>query len=58
MAKPKLGSGARFAAIKARLAEQKGVYDPEGLAAWIGRKRYGNKKFQQLALKGRLRKSN
>ena len=39
--KGKLGSGKRFKA----------------LAAWIGRKKYGKKKFQKLATKGRKRRS-
>lgn len=50
--KPPLGSGARFAALKGKLAKQ-GVRDPAALAASIGRKKYGKKKFQSLAAKGR-----
>lgn len=46
MAKAKLGSGARFKA----LAQKTGS---PALAAWIGRKKYGKKKFQSLATKGR-----
>lgn len=41
-----LGSGARFAAL------EKKVGSP-ALAAYIGRKKYGNKKFNSLAAKGR-----
>lgn len=44
--KPKLGSGARFKALT-----DQGM-NP-ALAAWIGRKKYGNKKFAQLSAKGR-----
>jgi hypothetical protein len=51
--KPKLGSGARFAALEKSLANRKGIYNPSGLAASIGRKKYGKAKFQKLAAKGR-----
>lgn len=54
--KAPLGSGKRFAALRESLA-RKGVDDPDALAAWIGRQKYGKKKFQQLAAKGRRRKS-
>lgn len=51
--KPKLGSGARFAHLKAALASHKGVRDPGALAAAIGRKKFGKAKFQSLAAAGR-----
>jgi hypothetical protein len=44
-----------FDTLAARLAEQKGVTSPKGLAAYIGRKKLGKKKFQALAAKGRSR---
>lgn len=47
MAAP-LGSGGRFKAL------EKKVGSP-ALAAYIGRKKYGNAKFNQLAAKGRRR---
>jgi len=53
MAKPKLGSGARFKALSKKLGKRKGVYNPAGLAAYIGRKKYGTKKFKGLSSKGR-----
>jgi hypothetical protein len=57
MAKPnphaKLGSGGRFAALKAELSHEKGVTNPGALAASIGRKKYGAKKFAGLAQKGK-----
>jgi hypothetical protein len=53
--KPKLGSGQRFNALKAALA-QKGASNPAALAAYIGRKKYGKSKFQSLAAKGRKKK--
>ena len=52
MGKPKLGSGKRFSALKKKLAV-KGASNPGGLAAYIGRKKYGKKRFQSLAAKGR-----
>ena len=51
--KPKLGSGARFKKLARSL---KGARNPKALAAWIGRKKYGKKKFQKLAAKGRRKK--
>ncbi len=57
MAKPdskaKLGEGGRFAAMKARFAGKKGVYNPAGLAAAIGRKAHGAK---QMAMWSRMGK--
>jgi len=51
-AKPKLGSGKRFAKLKSSLAA-KGAHDPGALAAYIGRKKYGKGKFMKLASKAR-----
>jgi len=45
--KPKLGSGKRFSTLKRSLAAR-GARNPGALAAWIGRKRYGAKKFARL----------
>lgn len=62
--KPKLGSGKRFAALKSQLASKSGktksgksrkVSNPGALAAWIGRKKYGAKKFAKLSAGGRKR---
>lgn len=50
--KPALGSGGRFAALKKGLAA-KGATNPGALAAYIGRKKYGAKKFASLSAKGR-----
>lgn len=52
MAKAKLGSGARFRALKSELARE-GADDPAALAASIGRKKYGKARFQKLAAKGK-----
>jgi phage head maturation protease len=48
----KLGSGARFAALKAKLAA-KGINNPGALAAKIGRAKYGKSKFGALAQRAR-----
>lgn len=53
MAKPKLGSGERFAALKNSIAKEPGVRDPGAVAASIGRKKYGAKKMSALATAGR-----
>lgn len=49
----KLGSGERFAALKTKMAQKKGVTNPGALAAWIGRKKFGSTKFAKLSAKGR-----
>ena len=46
----KLGGGGRFAQLLA-----KGV--PAGVAANMGRKKYGKKRFQAMAAKGKKRKN-
>jgi hypothetical protein len=51
--KPPLGSGERFSALKANLANRPGVTNPGALAAYIGRKKYGKKKFASLSAKGK-----
>jgi hypothetical protein len=57
MAKPKLGSGARFKKLKGQLAKKKGVRDPAAVAAAIGRKKYGAKKMAKMSAAGRKRKA-
>ncbi len=56
--KPKLGTGARFNALTAKLSHQKGVTNPGALAASIGRKKYEAKGMANLAkyhsLKGKM----
>lgn len=52
MAKAKLGSGKRFKSLTAKLAA-KGAKNPKGLAASIGRKKYGKKKMGEMAAAGR-----
>jgi hypothetical protein len=51
--KPKLGSGKRFSQLSASLAKRPGVTNPNALAAYIGRKKYGNAKFNSLSRKGK-----
>jgi hypothetical protein len=51
----RLGGGGRFRALAEKLAK-KGSKNPKGLAAYIGRKKYGAEKFQALAAKGRAGK--
>lgn len=53
--KPKLGSGKRFKALKSNL-EKKGAKSPGALAAWIGRRKYGKKKFASLSAAGHKKK--
>lgn len=50
---PKLGSGGRFAALKEKLSKKSSVSNAGGLAAAIGRKKFGKKKFQSMAAKGK-----
>jgi hypothetical protein len=48
----KLGTGARSRALMSHLSGQ-GVRNPGALVAWIGRKKYGKARFQNLANKAR-----
>jgi hypothetical protein len=56
MARPKLGSGGRFKALKKELAGKKGVSDPGALAASIGMKKYGKGQMAKMAAAGRKKK--
>lgn len=49
----KLGAGGRFEKLKNKLSKQKGVKDPEALAAAIGRKKLGPEKMAELSKKGK-----
>ena len=55
MIKPKLGSGERFKALVKKISAKGNVNDPAAVSAKIGRKKYGNKKFQALASTGKNR---
>ena len=52
MAKAKLGSGARFKSLTKKLVK-KGAKSPKALAAWIGRRKYGAKRFGKLSSGGK-----
>jgi hypothetical protein len=52
--KAKLGTGKRFAALKSKLA-RRGITNPGALAAFIGRKKLGKKRFAKLSGRGRHR---
>ncbi len=51
-AKAPLGQGGRFAAVE-KAAAKGGATNPAAVAAAIGRKKYGKKRFQAMAAKGR-----
>ncbi len=51
----KLGTGSRFKKLKKTLGK-KGAKNPGGLAAFIGKKKYGKKRFGKLSAKGRKKK--
>jgi hypothetical protein len=56
MAKPKLGSGARFKALAQKIARRRDkVRDPKAVAAAIGRAKYGARKMAKMAAAGRRR---
>lgn len=44
----KLGTGARFRSLTKKVGSK-------ALAAWIGRKKYGKKRFARLSARGRKR---
>jgi len=53
--KPRLGSGQRFAQLKANLS-RRGIKDPGALAATIGRRKYGAARMAKMSAAGRRRK--
>lgn len=54
MAKPKLGSGARFKTVE-KSAAASGASDPAAVAAAAGRAKYGNAKMQKMAKAGKAK---
>lgn len=50
--KPKLGSGDRFEKLSSEL-EEDGADDPDALAAYIGRKKWGAERMAKLSAKGK-----
>jgi hypothetical protein len=53
MAQPPLGTGQRFAKLEGSLMKRGNVQDPAALAAYIGRKKFGAKKFAKLSQSGK-----
>jgi hypothetical protein len=51
---PPLGSGERFKNLEGRLA-RRGARNPGALAAFIGREKFGPKRFNSLSQRGRRR---
>lgn len=49
----KLGGGGRFEKLKSSIAKRGNVRDPGAVAAAIGRKKYGTKKFAALSRHGK-----
>jgi len=49
----KLGGGGRFQKLERSIAAKGKVSNPGAVAATIGRKKYGKKKFQAMAAEGR-----
>jgi hypothetical protein len=56
--KAKLGSGGRFAKCVQEMSKRPDVYDPKGLCAYIGRRKYGAKAMQRMAIRGRKNPRN
>jgi|GEM_PF-3902036 len=54
--KAKLWTGKRFAALKKKLGKKPRIYSPGGLAAEIGRKKFGKARFQKMAARARRKK--
>lgn len=52
---PKLGTGKRFESLEDSVSHEKGVHNPAAVAAAIGRKKYGKKKFAKLGEEGKKR---
>ena len=57
MKKAKLGTGARFKALEKKLSKSGTSTDVAAVAASIGRKKFGNERFQHLAEMGKKKKS-
>jgi len=48
-------AGKRFKKLAGKLARRQLVRNPDALAAWIGRKKYGAARFAKLSVRGRRR---
>ena len=51
--KPPLGSGKRFKNLTTKLKKGGTKKNPEALAAWIGREKYGKDKMASMSAAGR-----
>jgi hypothetical protein len=51
----RVGGGGRFAKLKRKLGHR-GARNPGALAAYIGRKKYGRKKFARMSAAGKRRR--
>ena len=51
----RVGGGGRFRRLTRKLAGRRGVRTPKRLAAWIGRRKYGSKRFAKMGAVGRRR---
>lgn len=49
------GGGGRFAKLEGKLEHKKGVDDPKGLAAYIGRRKFGAARMNAMAAAGAAR---
>lgn len=49
----KLGTGNRFKALTSKLGQNPKIKNPAAVAAAIGRKKYGSKKMNSMARKGK-----
>ena len=54
--KPPLGEGGRFKAVEEAVAKRGKVRNPAAVVAAAGRKKYGAKKFAQMAAAGRKKR--
>jgi hypothetical protein len=52
---PPIGTGQRFKALVGQLSSKKGISDPAGLAASIGRKKFGASRFGKMAAAGKAK---
>lgn len=50
-----VGGGGRFAKLEASIAARGNVKDPAAIAAMVGRRKYGKKRFAAMAAAGRKR---
>ena len=52
----RLGGGGRFQKLEREIAARGNVRNPRAVAAAIGRRKYGKKRFQEMAARGRKRR--